>query len=281
MTLESATIFPNTDIIIKPKEIDYFEGITGIIPASSIKAGTRLKIAIMGEPKTGKSWFAATAPGPVLVYDFSNRAESLAGKENVMVKTLEDVDQKNPTAFKALESDISTFKYRKEKGRPIPATFVFDEVTPLVKFIQNECFTQGLDYRAIKLSASSSIRMSSNWDAVNAVDRALNYLIGEYSQLGNIVFVFHEKPEKDKTKSTDKKTVYTEKITIDPQFLAPILSRFNEVYRIEIDGSNKHVVTCKPSSEFTASTSLNIDAQEQPNIQNMLAKHNSRSIVKA
>lgn len=271
----------NTELIIKPKEIDYFEGITGLVPAKNIKAGTRLKIAIMGEPKTGKSWFAATAPQPVLVYDFDDRAESLAGKDGVMVKTLIDVEQKNPTAFKALESDLSTFKYRKKEGKPIPASYVFDTITYLKRWIENEAFTQGLDYRSLKLSASSSIRMTKNWDAVNAVERALYYLIGEYSQLGNLIFVFHEKPEKDKTKSTNDKSVYTEKITIDPQFLAPILSRFNEVYRIEIDGNNKYMVTCKPSTEFTASTTLNIDAQEQPNIQHMLNKHNSRSIIKA
>lgn len=280
MTTESAIELAK---ILTPKEseINYFEGITGLVPAKNIKAGTRLKIAIMGEPKTGKSWFAATAPKPVLVYDFDNRAESLAGMEGVMIKTLEDINQKSPIAFKALESDLSTLIYRKKEGKPIPATFVFDSITYLIRFIQNEAFTQGLDYRSLKLSDSSSIRMSKNWDAVNAVERALHYLIGEYSQLGNLIFVFHEKPEKDKTKSTDQKSVYTEKITIDPQFLAPILSRFNEVYRIEIDSSNKHMVTCKPSREFTASTTLKLDEKELPNIQGMLNKHNSRSITKA
>jgi AAA domain len=257
-------------------EVNYFEGISGAKPAVDIHAGGHLKIAIVGKPKAGKSWFATTAPGPVLAYDFDNRAESLAGKEGVQVKTLIDADQISPTAFKAIEADLNILKYRKSQGKPIPASYVFDSVTYLKKAIENELFTQGLAYRSIKLSPTSSVRISKNWDAVNGVEAAMQYLITEFGALGNIVFVFHEKPEKDVTESKPEQTAYTDQITVDPQYLAKILSRFNEVYRIEIDSSQKHVVTCRPGYQFTASTSLNVDKQEEPNIQNMLKKHQSR-----
>jgi len=265
-----------TNLITIPEQINYFEGISGTRAATTVSPGRRLSIAIVGKPKVGKSWFAATAPPPVLHYDFDNRAESLAGKEGVHVKTLIDEQQTSPTAFKAIEADLNILKYRKSQGKPIPASYVFDTVTYLKKCIENELFTQGLAYRSIKLSPTSSVRMSKNWDAVNGVEAAMQYLITEFGALGNIVFVFHEKPEKDVTESKPEMTAYTDQITVDPQYLAKILSRFNEVYRIEIDSSQKHVVTCKPGYQFTASTSLNVDKQEEPNIQKMLIKHQSR-----
>lgn len=258
------------------KEVDYFAGITGCKPATEIVAGTHLKIAIVGKPKVGKSWFAATAPGPVLVYDFDNRAESLAGKEGVMIKTLFDANQISPTAFKTIEADLSILKYRKGQGKPIPKTFVFDTITFFKNYIQNELFTQGLAHRSIKLSPTTSVRMSKNWDAVNGVHKALEYVITEFASLGNLIFVFHEMIEKDKIESKPDAPVYTDKITVDPQNLEYLLSSFNEVYRIEIDANQKYKVTCRPGHNFNASTTLKIDKEEEPNIQNMLKKHQQR-----
>lgn len=260
----------------KAQEIDYFAGLSGLVPATDIKATLRLLIAIVGKPKSGKSWFASTAPPPVLHYDFDGRAESLAGKAGVMVKTLMDQNQTNPQAFKALEADLNILKYRKSQGQPIPATYVFDTISFLKKYIENELYTQGLAYRSIKLSPTSSVRLSKNWDAVNGVEAALNYLITEYSTLGNVIFVFHEKAEKDVTESKPEQAVYTDQVTVDPQYLAKILSRFNEVYRIEIDASQQYKVTCRPGYSFTASTSLLVDKEEKPNIQDMLNKHQNR-----
>ena len=66
-----------------PQVNNPFEGLSGIIPATQIQETKKLKAAILGLPKSGKSWFASTAPGEKLVYDFDDRANSLAGKSNL------------------------------------------------------------------------------------------------------------------------------------------------------------------------------------------------------
>lgn len=256
---------------------DPFAGIKGLKNAAELSRTDRLKIAIVGKPKSGKSWFAASGPKPSLIYDFDDRAESLAGKDGVFVKTLIDINQQSPTAMKEVESDLSTFKYAKSQNKPIPATFVFDTITNMLKCMENEAFSQESSYyRHLKAGATRSIRVRKNWDAFNAVERYLYYIAAEFGQLGNLIFVFHSRPEKDKTESTAEKTVYTDQITVEPQGYANILTTFNEVYRIEITPENKYKVTCKANYEFTASTTLLLDAEEEPDIMKLIAKHHQR-----
>jgi AAA domain len=258
-----------------------FEGVKGIVPASEIDATGRLKIAILGLPKSGKSWFAATAPGPIMYYDFDDRAISLAGKPNIFVKTLQDKSQKNPTAMKELEKDLSNFQYRKLKGLPVPTTFVLDTATYLKKAMENECFAQDANLaRKIKTGAGPTdyIMVGKSYDVINAVQGYFQYLIAEFSSLGNLIVIFHERDEKDKEKSTPEKVAYTGKVTADPQYLANSLTLFNEVFRIEATGTvgnagTKYTVTCKTNFEVNASTTLLIDAVEPPNLMDMIAKH--------
>jgi hypothetical protein len=275
MTIESAE---NIAKIILPE--NPFAGLSGK-PASSIQATQRLKIALVGKQKSGKSWFACTAPGRIQYYDFDDRAESIethANKANINIVTLRDLDQSKPTSLKTIESDLSTLKYAKQNGKFIPDTFVFDSVTFLKQCMENELISQSPTLgRGLKLSPTRTLKIGAGWDIVNGVVGYLQYLISEFSQLGNIIFVFHERPEKDYTESTSTTTKYTDQYTVDPQYLAKTLSVFNEVYRIKIDASNNYVVTCKACYEFTASTTLMIDATEKPDIMALIAKHKQRT----
>src|ERR1700733_1837702 len=258
-----------------------FEGIKGAIEASQIDATGRLKIAILGLPKSGKSWFAATAPGPIMYYDFDDRAISLSGKPNLFVKTLQDKSQKSPTAMKDLERDLSNFIVRKSKGLPIPTTFVLDTATYLKKAMENEAFAQDPNLaRRIKTGAGPQdyIMVGKSYDVINAVQGYFQYLIAEFSSLGNLIMVFHERDEKDKEKSTPEKTAFTGKVTVDPQYLANTLTLFNEVFRITATGlpggaGTKYTITCKTNYEVNASTTLLVDSTEPPDLQAMIAKH--------
>lgn len=248
--------------------------------ATSINPTTsKLKIAILGMPKSGKSWFAATAPKPIMYYDFDNRAVSLAGKPGLKIKTLVDINQNSPVAMKQIEKDLSAFKYAKSKGEPIPTTFVFDTVTYLRNCIENEIFAQDSGMaRKIKVGTSTSILKGKNYDVVSGVQGYMQYLVQEFSDLGNLIIVFHEKDQKDRDKSTKDETAYTGKITVDPQFLENLLTLFNEVFRIEVKGNAgalapTYTVTCRASYEVNASTTLLVDAKEPPDLMAMLAKH--------
>jgi hypothetical protein len=262
-----------------------FEGIKGTTAISDISATDRIRMAILGQPGSGKSWFAATAPGPTLIYDFDNRKESLerfcvtTGRKDIHVKTLVDTNPKSPSSIKAIETDISMFQYRKAKGLPIPNTFIFDSVTHMVQAMRNEIFAQDPKLaRQVKVAPATLIQLNNGWDVINGIQGLMRYLIGEFSSLGNLIMVFHEMEEKDKGESKPDKPVYTGKVTINPQFLLELLTLYNEVFRIEVVGGvakaePKYIVTTKPTADVNAKTTLAIDMNEPPNLMDMIAKH--------
>jgi len=259
-----------------PQAPNPYEGITGAIPLTQVEQTEHLKVAIIGPPKNGKSWFAATAPGNKLVYDFDDRLISLAGKPNIQGKTLRDT-QSNPTVVKALETDISNFQYRKAKGLPIPDTFIFDTVSNLISNgIKNEYLRNNpKDGRSFRMGGTM-VQIGISYDLLNTTNGFLNYLLTEYNALGNVIFVFHERDEKDKAESKPNEIKYTGLITIEPQFAANILTYFNEVFRIKVNWEGKYSVSCKPNQEVTASTTLLLDATEPPDLMAMIMKHRQR-----
>jgi hypothetical protein len=268
---------------LQPPKDDYasmFNGMRGT-PAEEIKAEENLRIVILGQPKTGKSWFAATAPKPIAYYDFDRRASSLAGKAGVFVTTLFDSTVEKPTAMGDLEKELSMWQMKKAKGEPIPATFVLDSVTYMKQCMENELMKQDASLsRIVRVGTGKMVKIPSGWDVINAVQRYLQYWVTEFSALGNIILVFHERDEKDRDKSTLTETKYTGRVTVDPQYLDKILSQFNEVFRIEVDGQRKYTVSCRPNNNVLASTTLLIDAMEPPDLMAMLAKHKANKAKK-
>lgn len=244
------------------------------VSTENLSADERLKMAIVGDFKTGKSWLEATAPPPVYIFDFDDRAESLAGKPGLYIE--------RKATMQNVEAALSIAKYHKEQKLPNPATWGFDTVTNMQKAMEIEIFrlSSGL-HRDLKIGTNLSVKIRNGWDAVNAIQRYLELLISEFSALGNVIFVFHERNEKDQIRSSPQETKFTGEITTDPQYLAKSLSFFNEVFRTSISYDNKFVVQCKPTSSFAASTSMLLDEIEEPNIQRMLEKHRQRLAEKA
>lgn len=252
-----------------------FDNIKGLKPATEITEPL-LKIAIVGEPGIGKSWFAATAPKPLLDIDFDGRASSLAGKTGVYVKTYQDVDTNNPRAISELESDINTWEYAKTSGKgELPTTFVLDSMTYGKKYTEAELIKQQSTLGRTLRIGSSSLKIGSGWDIINGNRGYLEYLVNRLSLLGNVIAIFHTQDEKDNKKSTEKLKAYTGRITVQPQYLSSILSIFNDVYLIDVDFSNKRFVQTGISDEFIGKCSLKgLDPlKEEPDLEKMLQKH--------
>ena len=238
----------------------------GGVRSENLQQEDRLKIALVGDIGVGKSWLMATAPQPILVYDFDDRYESLAGKPGLIIKS-------RPT-MQTVETDLSIAKANKIKGKPNPVTWAFDSVTYMNRAMEEEIMRQAPDLaRTIKVGNNVGMKIRNSWDVINGVQRYMEYLIAEFSLLGNIIFIFHEKNEKDYTKSSAKETVYTGEVTVDPQYLAKSLSLFNEVYRISINFKNEYEVQCRPAWDFKAKTTMLLEKTEQPNIMQMIEKH--------
>lgn len=255
-----------TELALNP-----FQNMKGV-KAEEINQHEWLKIAILGKPKSGKSTLMATAPKPIRIYDFDARAESLAGKKDLFILS-------RPTMID-IESDLSVMKANAKQGKPLPATVAFDSVTYMNRAMEEEIFRQDPKLaRSIRVGNSTSMKIRNSWDVINGIQRYVEYLIGEFSTLGvNIIFVFHEKDEKDRSESTATETKFTGLVTTDPQYLQNSLSLFNEVYRITVDGNRNYKVTCKPNWDVNASTTMLLDPEEKPDIMGMIEKHRQRRV---
>lgn len=254
---------------LPPQPLKDFAG----VPSESMAVTDRLKLAVVGDFKTGKSWLTATAPKPVYIFDFDDRAESLAGKPGLHIEKRANMQN--------VETALSVAKYHREAGIPNPATWVFDTVTFMQKFMEMEIYRLGSGmHKEIKVGSQFSVKVRQGWDAINAIQRQMEFMISEFSALGNLIWVFHEKSEKDYTKSTKTEVKYTGETTVDPQYLAKTLSLFNDVFRTYVNDEGKFKVQCKQTGEFTASSSMLLDLVEEPDIEAMIEKHKKREAEK-
>jgi hypothetical protein len=247
-----------------------FAGLIGHA-SETLSPTERLKIAIVGKPKSGKSTLATTARTPMRYYDFDDRVEAVAGKQGLFILS-------RPTMLD-IETDLSIFKANKIKKLPLPATVCFDSITFMQRAMEDEIFRQGGKdfYREIKVGNSTTVKIRKGWDTINGIQRYVSYLISEFTALGvDIIFVFHERNEKDYTESTKEETAYTGAITTDPQYLSSSLSLFNEVYHIRVEPNGNFICEIKPNIYGNWSTTLNLDKTEKPNILEMLKKHEER-----
>lgn len=252
---------------------DAFKDISGVIDATNLPAIMPLRLAIVGPPGEGKSWLAATAPKPIMYYDFDNRAASLRGKEGIKVKTLVDTNPNVPTTINQLENDLIFFKQAKTR----PATFVLDSATYLKKAMENSLLaaepSMGLAFR---LSPTKTFRTASAMTTANVIRNFFEYFVNEFGTLGNIVIVFHTKDKIDKDKTTKTETKYEGVYTTEPQYLETVLSIFNERWRIERTYDFKYKVNVRNDRQFAAITSLLIDDVEDADIEKILAKHKAK-----
>jgi hypothetical protein len=260
------------------------EGIKDWQKGTEIDPSENLCLAIIGLPKSGKSWLGATiaeSEGITFVADFDNRAESLKGKKNIVVKTYQDQNQIRPVAMKNFETDIDRFKYNKKNGKPIPRAYILDSITYMKKASENEIFEQSASakittFRELKTGTGidDKVRIPQGYDIINGVRDHILYCISELRALGHVICVFHERDETDKKLSTPDRTVYTGKITVDPPYLSQILTVFNDVMRIQTDHNGKYKVWTRSTRDFNGATSLNgLELEESPNIAAMLTKH--------
>jgi len=259
------------------KLADPYAMITGAVATEELPVIMPLRLAIVGPPGEGKSWLAATAPKPIMYYDFDNRAASLRGKHGIKIKTLVDSNPNNPTVINELENDLTLFKSAKSSKQAIPATFVFDSATYLKKSMENSLLkseaSMGLSFR---LSPTKTFKTASAMTTANVIRNFFEYFINEFGVLGNIVFVFHTKDQIDKDKTTKAETKYTGMYTTEPQYLETVLSIFNERWRLERDFNFNYKVHTRNDRQFAAITSLRINDEEDADIEKILAKHEAR-----
>jgi hypothetical protein len=245
------------------------ELITGVTETTKLTQYDRIHLIILGEPGSGKSRLAATARKPALVYDNDDRRESIAGIPGVYVKTVVDRDPTQPTAWQQMEQDTGVLEYEKQKGNLKIKSLVGDSLTYILKHAQNQAFkdNEGL-CRKIRVNSKNYL-IPQGWDVYNTTQRMIEGLLNRWFELGiDVILTAHIRKEKA-SDSTEENPKFTGKWTIDPWNMKMVLPKFNERWFMMDDFR----VLTQPNYEFNAVTALKIGKEEQPNIEQILRKH--------
>jgi hypothetical protein len=242
-----------------------------VVDSASITHVDRMKVAICGEPKTGKSNVVArTARKPLLVYDFDDRAESIAEHKDVMIKTLVDTTDTNPVAWGAFESDLGTLLYAKEQNKQPFKSIMLDSITFLRKYAEHQFLKDSNATKSKYKIGVVDYLIPKDWDAVTGVQKMLEGALSKLFSLGIDVYAtFHTRNEKDQLRSTKENAVYKDTLTVDPPNLKMLLPKFNDQWRTYVE-DGKYMVQLKPDYQFNAATVLknvnDTDIQELKNV---------------
>lgn len=246
----------------------------------------QLKLAIIGPPKGGKSRLAATAPKkPIYYFDFDGRLASLAGIDGVYGKTYaESTNMTKSDAWMEADKDMGMFEMNKLKNMPIPATFVFDSITTLGEAAMRYVVVNDSGVRKELRIGTKTMYTPGGSNTFQAYREETN-LIGNFVHRGielgsDIITIFHERAEEAPT-STIENPRYTGRMSVTPPRMSALLILFNELWRVTPqEYGNQYKVYTKATEKFTGATCLQIEAEEEPDINKMIAKHKSKLNIK-
>jgi len=278
-----------TDEIVKSDQITTEGQVIEWVPEGTINVTEltpqkRLKIAIIGPPKGGKSRLAATAPRKkVFFIDPINRLASVSGMPDVIGKTYLEAPEPNISrAWESLVLDINNFFYYKAKGYTIPGTIVVDDIDFVMDLAMRKFLVDNQnnsDDVKIKRIAGEDFLYPRSFNPYTNNVMMVGNLIAKIEELGtDLIGIFHERAEEAED-STPKVRKYTGKLTVHPPRAENFLPLFNELWRVtpSYDGKS-YVVQVRPGDKFDGATCLNLDTEEIADIPAMLAKHNERTI---
>lgn len=253
---------------------------------------SKIKLALIGKEKNGKSWLAATGRKPVLVHDFDQRAEALAGKKGVYVISYKEPGKgKQPEAAQKfldvlgkLENslDLSELGFNVPKGTIIQ-TNVIDSIQTFGKsFMQYALYCQK-DIRREITFGGMKVFLPGGWDAWNSEMQPVEESVLRMLALPcDTTITLHETSE-ETADSTSEKPRFTGRVGVFPVRYQRLIKYFNEVWRVKLtqsvlDGKSVYLprVYALPNYEFDAASALKIDSIEEPNIEAMIIKHESR-----
>jgi hypothetical protein len=250
----------------------------GLTPMEQVAPTDHFKIAIIGEPGSGKSWLSVSGVSesePALVWDFDTRAQSLAGKKYVDVLTRYDLDYptKMPTVWQKFNEDLQELELMKERKELKYKWFIFDSATFGSEALLRHIMFHEASLRRVVNAAGKLTYIPKSFDTYKA---ELAEIIGAWQRLsclGHLVVVFHVDQEKDKAKSTPEKAVYTDKLTVTPPRYADTLALFNEQWLVKATGADAYEVQMKPNYYFVGKTTLKVTETMKADLKEIIETH--------
>lgn len=256
------------------------ELLTGFEDMSEKDPSEHILLAIIGGPGEGKSWLASscvTEDEPALVWDFDGRAQSIAGKKYILVKTLKDINYPSvmPSAWSIFTNDLSNLEALKAMDKLKYKWFIYDSATYGSVAALNYVMYHNNSLRR-QISAGAGVAyIPKSFDTYKAEMSEVIGAWGRLAELGNLIVVFHAGPERAPDYSPENQK-FTGRVVVEPPRYVDTLALFNEQWRVKAIQDKLYEVQTRPNGEFTGKTALKIDLTETPNIRSILKKHRSQ-----
>jgi AAA domain-containing protein len=249
------------------------------------KPGDNFAMLLVGKNEAGKSRLAATAPPPVLFLDFDRKAQALAGKKGVYALTFADPAQTTiqPTAFNAMLDVLGKLERGERSLKALGfnvgdevkvQTLVFDSIYTIAKAARNYAlYVNPKELARIVSIAGHQYRVPRSWDGWGVESEMVESSIMQARSIKglNVIAILHEVAEQAEN-STEDNPIYTGKIELYPRRYNPLMTYFNEIWRITRDFGTIPKLTLQPDGVFTkAGTTLVIPTDKiVPNIQEII-----------
>ena len=253
----------------------------------------KIKLALIGYEQNGKSRLAATARKPVLFHEFDRKKETLRGLPGVFVISYVDPQwPKQPTACQDFLTTISKLEDNldlNKLGFDVPEktyvrTNVVDSIQTCAKSAKDYAMYNSADLRREINIGSHKLFFGRGWDATNAEMTEVEQFILRLTALPtDTIIILHETAEQADD-STPEHKKFTGRVDVYPPRFRMLLKYFPEIWRVKLTqvvGKNNQMsfvprVYPLPTYEFDSGTTMLLDAVEEPNIEQMIAKHEQR-----
>jgi hypothetical protein len=256
---------------------------------------SKLKLAIVGHEKNGKSRLASTARKPILFHDFDDRSESLNGIDGVYALSYPDPGwPKQPTAANDFLTNVSKLEESLELSRlgfkthaeNCVRTQVIDSIVTMGAAFQRYALFTVKDIRREISIGSQKVFLPGGWDAWNSemlsVENAILRLLALPT---DTIIILHETAE-EAVDSTAEKPKFTGRVGVFPVRYQRLIKYFNEVWRVKltqsvVEGKSKYLPRVYPAAnyEFDGATTMLLDSVEEPNIAAMIKKHEQKLLA--
>ena len=265
---------------------------------SNEHASDVMHVALVGPENNGKSTLVSTAPGVKLFMDYDKKKQVLAGKKETFALTFQNPGDtfKMPEAAEevldvmtGLEKSLDLYHLCDKNNRrlfpeapegTIVRNLVHDSMASLGKLIMDyELYTSGDLRREIKIGSKLSVNIPKNFDAWNAEMRAVESIVlRSFALPVNVYCIFHEQAEETADSSIEKPK-FTGRVSIYPvRYKNLLMKYFTDIWRVKLTSvQGKYVprVYVLPDFNHDNGTSMLLDAVEEPDITNMIHRHNT------
>lgn len=216
---------------------------------SELKTKGLIKALIYGQPGSGKTCFACSFPGPILLLDFDNKASSAARFYAKQPELLGQIEVVNLSASFAqsplveMNKIVTELSAQQKSGTYAYKTLILDSITTF----SSACLKHIVDTNPGVNRVKSAQGVQPGPSDYGILKREFQRLIPGLLTLDmNVVMLGHEEVDKDELTGE-----LIRGVQMDGSFSQQLPIYFEEVWRSYVDDKGVHKLQTKPDHKYS------------------------------